>query len=266
MHFRDKVVWITGASSGIGKSLALQLAKKNVILILTARNLENLQIVKNEIAQISKSTCHILPFDLMNVENLSELVQSAFALEGRINCSIMSAGISQRSVVADTQINVYRQLMEINYFAPVAIIKNLLPIYDKQNGGNITVLSSVAGLFGFPLRAGYSAAKHALTGFAETLQCELYKSKIVVTIVYPGRIDTNISRNAVDGKGNKLGISDENNTVGMNVEDCASRIISAIEGDKRSIIIAKSELLLYKVWWYWRSLFYKIAYAKGMKQ
>ncbi len=265
MHFKDKVVWITGASSGIGKELALQLAKKDAVLILTARDSASLNLVKKEVSSISGKVCHVVPFDLLDNQNLGRLVTEAFTCEGKIDCAIMNAGVSQRSIVEETELEVYRHLMEINYFAPVTIIKELLPIFDKQKIGNITVISSVAGLFGFPLRSGYSAAKHAITGFIETMQCELYKSTTKITAIYPGRIDTEISKNALDGNGNRLGLPDQNNTLGMSVSECVARIIRAIEKEKKTIIIAKSEFFLYKIWWYWRSLFYKIAYTKGMK-
>jgi short-subunit dehydrogenase len=262
MHFKDKVVWITGASSGIGRELAIQLAKKNAILILTATNEVALKLLQSELSTIKT---HLLPYDLLEIDGIPQLVNDAIALEGNIDFVIQSAGQSQRSMAAQTSIDVYKKLMDLNYLAPVAMTQAIMPHFQQQNTGNMCVISSIAGLIGFPLRSGYAASKHAIKGYLETLQCELYKTNIHVSIVYPGRINTNISKNALLGDGQQFGSTDENNEVGMDVEVCAKKIIAGISKNKKSIIIVKAERLLFWLWWFIPKLYYKIAYAKGVK-
>ena len=263
MHFKSKVVWITGASSGIGRQMAIQLASEQAILILTSSNADALQ----NLAEIlkSKTKCHILPFDLLNVDGIPKLVDDALELEGKIDYVIQSAGISQRELASATSLEVNRTLMELNFFAPVAIAQAVLPHFKKLNSGNITLISSVAGLMGFPLRSGYAASKHAVKGYFETLQTELYATNIKISVVYPGRIDTNISRNAITGNGLRYGKNDQNNEVGMSVEVCARKIISGIKKEKKIIIIAKAERLLLWLWWFLPSIYFKLAYSKGIK-
>tara|TARA_R110000868_G_scaffold987_6_gene7364 strand:- start:2935 stop:3729 length:795 start_codon:yes stop_codon:yes gene_type:complete len=262
MHFKNKVVWITGASSGIGKELAIQLAQQEAILILTSSNTVSLEDVKLEL----KSTpVHILPYNLLQLDAISALVDKAVSLEGRIDYVIQSAGISQRSLANDTTMDVYKKLMDINYFAPVAITQAILPYFKKNNSGSMTIISSIAGLIGFPLRSGYAASKHAIKGYLETLQCELFKTNITLSLVYPGRINTNISKNALVGDGKQYGATDENNEVGMDVRLCAEKIIKGLRSNQKSIIIVKAERILFWLWWFVPSLYYKIAHYKGLQ-
>ena len=261
MHFNNKIVWITGASSGIGKELALQLSKQNAILILTSSNeilLQNLKL------QLDCKT-HILPFDLLQIDGIDALVQNAIQLEGKIDYIIQSAGISQRALATETSMGVFKKLMNINYFAPVALTQAILPHFTKQNSGSITVISSIAGLIGFPLRSGYCASKHAIKGYLETLQTELYKSKIHICIVYPGRINTPISNNALQGNGKRFAQNDENNEIGMAVALCANKILAGISKNKKQVLIVKSERILFWLWWFFPFLYYKIANYKGLK-
>lgn len=265
MHFKDKVVWITGASSGIGKELAIQLSNLGAILILTSSNEEKLIEVQKELS-IKSSKSYIIPYDLFDIEGIDDLTQKVIVLEGRIDCVIQSAGISQRSIAEVTDFSVYKKLMGINYFAPVAISQAVLPHFKKNNAGNMVVISSIAGLIGFPLRSGYAASKHAIKGYLETLQTELYDSNIKISIVYPGRIDTNISKNAITGDGFKAEVEDANNKVGMNVSQCASQLIKGIKNNKKAIYIGKPERLLFWIWWFFPSLYLKISHKTGLKK
>lgn len=262
MHFKNKVVWITGASSGIGKELALRISQKGAIVILTGTN----ETALNEVqAALGSATSHILPYDLLKIEGISQLVSEAIALEGHIDCVIQSAGQSQRSMAEQTTMEVYKKLMDLNFLAPVALTQAIMPHFKARNQGQMAVISSIAGLIGFPLRSGYAASKHAIKGYLETLQCELYKTNIHVSVVYPGRINTNISKNALIGDGQQFGATDENNEVGMEVGLCAQKIIAGLAKNKKSIIIVKAERLLFWLWWFMPSLYYKIAHAKGVK-
>lgn len=261
MHFKNKVIWITGASSGIGKELAQQLSLQGSILIITSSNTDLLQ--KLEFTLTSK--VHLLPYNLLDIGGIEALVEKAIQLEQRIDYVIQSAGISQRSLASQTSFEVYKKLMDINYFAPLALTQAILPHFKAQNSGSMTVISSIAGLMGFPLRTGYCASKHAIKGYLETLQAELLKSNIHICIVYPGRVNTNISKNAMIGNGEQFGTTDENNQVGLDVGICANKILRAILKRKKYIIIVKNERLLFWLWWFIPSLYYKIANAKGLK-
>lgn len=261
MHFENKIVWITGASSGIGKELAILLSKQGAILILTSSNSIVLENLKLEL--ISKT--HILPYNLFEIDGIEYLVEKAIQLEGKIDFVIQSAGISQRAMANETLLDVYKKLMDINYFAPLALTQAILPYFKKLNSGSITVISSIAGLIGFPLRSGYCASKHAIKGYLETLQSELYQTNIHICIVYPGRINTNISNNALVGNGSQFGATDENNKAGMNVTVCANKILAGISSRKKNLIIVKAERLLFWFWWFTPKLYYKIANTKGVK-
>jgi short-subunit dehydrogenase len=262
MHFKNKVVWITGASQGIGKEVAVQLAKEGAILLLTATN----EVALKELqAELAFAKTHILAYNLLEIDGIPQLVADAIACEGHIDCVIQSAGQSQRSMAVDTTISVYKKLMDLNYLAPVALTQAIMPHFKGRNSGTMCVISSIAGLIGYPLRSGYSASKHAIKGYLETLQCELYTSNIHVSIVYPGRINTNISKNALVGDGKQFGVTDENNEVGMAVAVCAQKIIKGIIKHKKTIIIVKAERLLFWLWWFFPKLYYKIAYLKGVK-
>lgn len=261
MHFKDKIIWITGASSGIGKELAVQLAKQNAILILTSSTTIALENLASELS----CKTHILPYNLLDTDGIASLVQVAVQLEGKIDFVIQSAGISQRSLADETSMEVYKKLMNINYFAPVALTQAILPYFKIQNSGSITVISSIAGLIGFPLRSGYCASKHAIKGYFETLQCELSKTNIHICLVYPGRIDTPISKNALVGNGSQFGETDENNQVGMHVSVCAAKMLKGISNKRKSILILKAERFLFWLWWFIPPLYYKIAHNKGLK-
>ncbi len=265
MHFKGKVIWITGASSGIGKELVYQLAKLETIIIMTSRNRAALELIQKDL-QVQGVTSHVLAYDLMNIEVIPQLVEKAISLVGKIDAVIQCAGISQRSLGEETDFSVYQKLMQLNYFAPVAISQSILTHFKKNNSGNLIVISSVAGLIGFPLRSGYAASKHAIKGYLETLQTELFGSNINITLVFPGRIDTAISKNALTGKGIQAGVEDANNEVGMSVQKCALQIIKGLKTNKKAIYIGKPERLLFWIWWFFPRLYLKIAHKTGLKE
>lgn len=259
MLFKNKVVWITGASSGIGTELARQLAAKGARLILTGRNKEALQ----EVAAFCGRTTAILPADLTDQNALQTLPGKAIEAFGHIDIIIHSAGISQRCLAEETGEAVYRQLMEINFFAPVALTQELLPHFRERGAGHIVVISSVAGLMGVPLRTGYAAAKHAVKGWFEALQTEHTIPGLNITLVFPGRIHTAISLSALTGDGTRHGKMDKGQLNGIPVEVCAKKIIRAVERKNRRILIAKGERVLWWLWFLFPSLYYGIARRKG---
>ena len=199
MSFKNKVIWITGASSGIGRALAIELAQQKVKLILSSRTKEELERVKKKCANFSE--VQILPLDLVDYTNLQEKVDKAIAFFDKVDILVNNGGISQRSLAIDTQISVDKRLMDINYLGTVALSKALLPHFIKNKKGQFVVTTSIVGKIGTPLRSSYAASKHALHGFFDSLRAEQYKNNIFVTLVCPGFVNTNISLNALTGDG-----------------------------------------------------------------
>ena len=241
MQWQGKTVWITGASSGIGAALAVKLAKEGCNLILTARNEEKLIAVANE---SNASKCLVIPADLSNWQDMSSLVQRAMELTGRIDLLINNAGISQRGLAHETILEVDEKIMNLNFFSTIALTKAVLPIMIKQKVGHLAVVSSISGLFGFPLRTAYSASKHALQGFFESLRPELKAHQIQVSIISPGRIKTEISKSAITKDGTVHGQMDPGQLNGMNVETCANQIVKGLGKGKKDILVGGKEILL----------------------
>ena len=240
--FQNKVVWITGASSGIGEALVYALAKQDAILILSSRRETELnKIMQN--AGLKDANCLILPLDLADTANVETLVNKAIHKFSTIDILINNGGISQRANVKDTPLEIDRKLMEINYFGTIALTKAVLKHMLAQNSGHIVVVSSIAGKFGFYLRSAYSASKFALHGFFESLRMEVFKNNINVTIVCPGKIKTNISINAMNEKGEKNNIMDPSHANAMPAEECAKKILQAILKKKEEVYIGRWEIV-----------------------
>jgi len=255
--FSGKVVWITGASSGIGEALVYELAKQNARIILSARNEQALKKVA-ETAGLKPENFLILPFDLADTSRVHELVQSAIQKFSRIDILVNNGGVSQRSEALQTKEEVERNLMEVNYFGHVALSKAVLPQMIKQGGGHITVVSSIAGKFGFFLRSSYSAAKHALHGYFECLRLENEKNNIGVLLVCPGKISTDISLKASKEDGSSHGIMDESHKNAVKPEKCAVKIMEAIRKNKLEVFIGGKEILAVHVKRFFPSLFHRI--------
>ncbi|MFK7903666.1 MAG: SDR family oxidoreductase [Chitinophagales bacterium] len=237
-YFNNKTVWITGASEGIGKALALELAAKGAKIILTARNIEKLKAVQSAL----KGEGHIvLPMDLLKTDEISAKVETLLQKVPTIDILINNAGISQRSLVKDTAIEVDRKIMELDYFAVITLTKALLPHFLDRKSGHIVTISSVAGKLGVPMRSAYCAAKHAVIGFMGSLRAETYPYGIKVLVVTPGSIQTNISKNALEGDGKKHGVTDPAIENGIAVDKCASLIVKGIEAGKSELLIAEGK-------------------------
>ena len=237
-------VWITGASSGIGEACAYRYAAQGARLILTSSSAERLEKVAEKCRAAGATQVVVLPYDFSSNDDIEALVQSAWDATEGIDIVMLNAGISQRTNVEDTSMEMVRKIMEVNYFAPVAIAKDLLPRMLSAGGGKIAVTTSIAGRFGFPLRCGYSSSKFALYGFFETLQAEYYDAGIRVTIVCPGRIQTNISRYALDKGGKPHGVMDPGQAGGMTAEAAARVITRAIAKEKKEVLVGRKELLM----------------------
>ena len=178
MSFKNKVVWITGASSGIGKALAIELSQQKVKLILSSRNKEALELVKKQCQ--NSSEIKILSLDLEDYLNIQKKVDKAIALFDKVDILVNNGGISQRSLAKETQIAVDKRIMDINYLGTVALSKALLPHFIKNKKGHFVVTTSIVGKIGTPLRSSYAASKHALHGFFDSLRAEQYKNNIIV--------------------------------------------------------------------------------------
>lgn len=236
MSFSAKIIWITGASSGIGKALALEFSNQNAKIILSSRKKEDLELVKN--ACKNPSNVKIVILDLEEYTNLQPKVDEALAAFGRIDILVNNGGISQRSFVKDTQIAVDKRIMDINYLGTVALSKAILPHFIKNNVGHFAVTTSIVGKIGTPLRSSYAASKHALHGFFDSLRAEHYQDNITVTLVCPGFVNTNVSKNALTGNGTPQQKMDVATANGMDPKHFAKLMVKAIRGKKEEVYIA----------------------------
>lgn len=239
MKIQNKVIWLTGASSGIGESLAYALARKKVKLIISARRKEELERVKGNCHPLAQPNIRILPMDLGEGSTLQLTTEAAIQLFGNIDILINNGGISQRALAKDTIVEADRRIMEVDYFGTMAISKYLIPHFIKRKGGHYVTISSVMGKIGTPYRSGYAAAKHALHGFFDSLRAELWKDcrSIYVTMICPGWVRTNISMNALMGDGSKLNQMDSTTGDGLDPKVVANKIIAAIESRKNEVYI-----------------------------
>ena len=236
----NKIIWIIGASSGIGKALTLSLINLGAKLIISSRNHQELLKLKNSSSDNSK--IEVLPFDVSDDPKV--LVENAeYALQkfGVIDIVIYCSGVSQRSLTIDTDIAVYHRLMNVNFFGVVSLTKTILPFFLKRNAGKFVVINSVSGLAGAPFRSGYCASKHALDGFFSSVKTEIWDSNVKILMVYPGPVKTNISANALLGDGQLFNVTDELIKNGMDVESCAVNIINAIKDDREYLLIGVSK-------------------------
>jgi short-subunit dehydrogenase len=238
----NQVIWLTGASSGIGEALAYELAKKGAKLILSARRKEELERVKGNCPSEAQPNVRVLPLDLTLTSTLELSTQAALQFFGHIDILINNGGISQRSLVKDTALDVDRRLMEVNYFGAVALTKFLLPHFIKRKVGHFVNVSSLTGKFGTPYRSGYAASKHALHGFFDAVRAEHYTDNIKVTMICPGFIHTPITYAALTGDGSALNKMDEAQYKGKPADWCARKIVRAIESKKEEVYIGGKEV------------------------
>jgi len=258
MNFTGKTLWITGASSGIGRAVAIELSVRGCHLILSSRKIEDLDKVA-EICKKNGSTTSVVPFDLGNAASVHEAANIVLEREKSIDGLYHFGGISQRSIVAETSIDVDRKIFEVNFFGTIELTKKVLPFMIKNGGGQIGVTSSIVGKFGFPYRSSYAASKHALHGFFDSLRAENVSNKILVSMIVPGRIKTNISLNALDKDGNKHNIMDEGQEKGMPVELSAKIIVKKLEKDKKEILVGGTELVMVHIRRFFPRLYYYLA-------
>ncbi|HYP29728.1 MAG TPA: SDR family oxidoreductase [Blastocatellia bacterium] len=240
MNFRDKIIWITGASSGIGEALAYAFGREGAKLILSGRREAELERVRQACENAGDHL--VLPLDLAQYETLAEKAAIALRHFGRVDILVNNGGVSQRSLVKETSLAVDVEIMNINFFGTVALTKAILPQMLERKSGHIVIISSVVGHFGTPLRSAYSASKHALHGFFDSLRAEVWRENVKVTIVCPGFIRTNVSINALAGDGGKHGRMDAAQDAGMSPDACAAKILSAVASEKEEVLIGGKEI------------------------
>ncbi|WP_422089624.1 SDR family oxidoreductase [Tenacibaculum ovolyticum] len=245
IEFKNKVFWVTGASSGIGKSLAIELSNYDVSLILSSRDENKLNEVKSKCK--NPSNVKIVVLDLEKYESMNSKVLAAISCYGRVDVLVNNGGISQRSLVKDTDISVDKRLMDVNYLGTVALTKALLPHFIKRKEGYFVVTTSIVGKIGTPLRSTYAATKHALHGFFDSLRAEHYKDNIAVTLVCPGFVKTNVSKNALTGDGVPQNKMDTATANGINPDTFAKLMVKAIKNKQEEVYIAgaKEKLAVY---------------------
>ncbi len=240
MDFKNKIVWITGASSGIGEALVYLLNDHGAKLIISSRRSGSLYEVKQKCKK-NPLDVHVLPLDLEQSETLALKAENAWKIYGAIDILINAGGISQRGTVLETTPAVEQKIMNINYWGTVNLSKALLPKMLERQTGNLVVLSSVVGKFGTQFRSTYSASKHALQGYFDSLRCEVYDKGISVNIICPGFIKTNVTINSVTATGEKHNQMDEHQENGMSAIACAQQILEAIYKNKEEVLIGGKE-------------------------
>jgi dehydrogenase/reductase SDR family member 7B len=235
--FNNQVVWITGASSGIGEGLAKRLASRGARLILSGRRTDALERVAA--ACKAKVSPLILPFEATDYEALPAIVATASNHWGQIDCLINNAGISQRSLALTTEFSVSQKIVDIDLMAPIALTQLVLPRMVARKSGRFITISSLAGKFGSPLRSAYCAAKHGLFGYFDALRAEVSMHNIDVHMIAPGSVKTDVSRNALQSDGSVRGQSDAAIDSGMLPEHAAKLMLDAIARGEREIVLAR---------------------------
>lgn len=242
MDLPKKVIWITGASSGIGEGLVYEFNKKGAYVILSARREEELERVKAN-CENHEETVRILPLDLSEQSSFPQKVKEAKEFFGTVDMLINNGGVSQRALGLHSTMESIRNIMEVNFFGAVALTKELLPTMIKQKSGQIVVISSVMGKIGTRYRSAYAASKHALHGWFDCLRQEVYDDNIDVSLVCPGYIKTDVSKNALTADGNKYNQMEESHKKAMSPEEFAQKLLPKLAQKKPEIYIGGTEVL-----------------------
>lgn len=240
MRFADRVVWITGASSGIGEATAYAFAREGAQLVLSSRRTEELDRVRRA---CTNSERHIVvPLDLARSEAFPAVVDEVIRRCGRVDVLINNGGVGQRAWAMEASEEVERALMEVDYFGPVALSKAVLPAMRARRAGHLVVISSVMGYVGTPGRSTYAAAKHALHGYFDSLRTEVWRDGIDVTLVCPGYVRTAVSANALGPRGEKHDRLDRTTERGIAPEKCALAIVRGVARRREEIYVGGWEV------------------------
>ena len=234
--FTDKVIIITGASEGIGRALALALAPQGPKLVLAARNEERLSSLENEIEALGAQSI-IVPTDVTREEDCKRLIEGAVEAWGGIDVLVNNAGGTMWTMfdeIDDTSI--FERLMRLNYLGSALCTYYALP-HIRKSRGRIVGVASVAGLTGVPTRTAYAASKHAMFGFFDSLRVELMDTGVSVTMVAPDFVLSEIHKRALGGDGKPIGKSPLQQSKIMTAEECAERMVPAIENRARLLLL-----------------------------
>jgi dehydrogenase/reductase SDR family member 7B len=237
--FDNKICWITGASGGIGAALAISLNSIGARLILSARNNERLEIIKTACQHPHKVV--ILPFNLEETSLLTEFAMKAWNIFNGIDFVFLNAGMAVRDMIIQTDMEMIHKVMNINFFSNVVISKTLLPHMRKRDQGRFIITSSLCGKFGIPKLGAYSASKHAMHGFFESLRAEHENEGITVTMITAGLIKTDITLHALKGDGSVYGKMQDSIAGGISPETCAHGIIKAVARGKHEVLVGGVE-------------------------
>lgn len=242
--FAGRVVWVTGASSGIGEALVYELAKQGAMLVLSARRPEQLERVRQRAERPDEHL--VLPFDITQIDAFPAHVAQVLQRFGQIDVLINNAGVSQRALVKDTALHVDRKIFETDFFGPVALTKAVLPHMLARGHGHLVVVSSVAGLVATPLRSAYSSAKAAIMAFHDALRAETAAQGLKVSVICPGYIATEIGHSALVGDGTTSAGRHPIPEDSMPADVFARRAVVALAAEQQLIVIAGKERVL---WW-----------------
>ena len=237
----ESVIWITGASSGIGEALAYAFSKRGARLILSARREDELERVK-EACPGNQDHIRILPLDLTQTSMLQGKASQAISLFGHVDMLINNGGMSQRATAMEASMDVIRQIMEVNFFGTIALTKAILPHFTKRKSGYVVVVSSVMGKFGTKFRSTYAASKHALQGWFDCLRQEMYDYNVDVTLVCPGYVKTPITVNALTADGKRFGKMGTGQQTAMSADAFAEKLIPKLQKRQPEIYIGGKEV------------------------
>lgn len=268
---QDKVVVITGASSGLGKECARVFHAAGARLILCGRDQKRLQEVVEELGNINSVIQTYTPctvtFDLSNTSVVSSAAEEILKCHGHVDVLINNAGISYRGNILDTHVSVQRDVMETNYFGPVALTQAILPSMVERRSGHIVVISSVQGKISIPYRSAYSASKHATQAYFDCLRAEVERLGLQVSVISPGYIRTNLSINAVTGDGSKYGVMDKTTARGSDPVDVARAVLKAVCHKQKDVVLAgllpTAAIYLRTLW---PSLYFRLMASRAIKE
>jgi short-subunit dehydrogenase len=235
MSFESKIVWITGASSGIGAALAREFASRGAKIVLSGRDEARLAAVAGELDTETLA----LPFDVRDDAALTEATAKAIVWHGGVDIAVANAGVSQRGTALKTDMQVYRDIIAIDLTQQIAFAQGLVGHMADRGSGRLVFISSIAGKVGVPMRTAYCAAKFGLIGYADALRAELSQSGVEVHVIAPGSVATEVSRNALTADGTKRGKSDKAIDEGIPADEAAKEMVDAIELGQREIVVAR---------------------------
>ncbi|KAL1277945.1 hypothetical protein QQF64_024618 [Cirrhinus molitorella] len=271
-NLQDKVVVITGASSGLGKECARVFHAAGARLILCGRDQKRLQEVVEELrnknnGKIQTYTPCTVTFDLSNTSLVSSAAEEILKCHGHVDVLINNAGISYRGNILDTHVSVQRDVMETNYFGPVALTQAILPSMVDRRSGHIVVVSSVQGKISIPYRSAYSASKHATQAYFDCLRAEVDRFGLQVSVISPGYIKTNLSINAVTGDGSKYGVMDKTTAKGSDPVDVAHSVLKAVCHKRKDVVLAgllpTAAIYLRTLW---PALYFRLMASRAIKE